>query len=149
MSTRSECSIIIPNYNDKVSVVKFVREVIDELSGSKNLDFEIIIVDDGSSDDSVKTLSEKFGEITNISVIQLYRNFGQQHALKVGLNFAQKKYCITIDGDGQTPASIIRKFLSKIEQGYVRKLHFFFNINFFITILEVLGLITHVTLPYY
>ena len=112
-----DLSVVLPNYNDILSLEPFLHDV-DETLSSTNMTYELIIVDDGSTDQSCGRLQELISHFQNLKVVQLKRNFGQQSALYVGLVHSKGDVVITIDGDGQYPAKILPQFVSAIKTGY-------------------------------
>lgn len=110
-------SIIVPLFNEE-EVLSFLYErLINALKGLPG-PYEIIFVDDGSSDKTLSILKE-FSRINkNIKLLSFSRNFGHQIAITAGLNFSSGKAVIVIDGDLQDPPEIIAKFIEKWEEGY-------------------------------
>jgi glycosyltransferase involved in cell wall biosynthesis len=91
-------SIIVPSFNGG----HFLTETIESILGQsiKNR-FEIIIVDDGSTDPSTLSILEKFRNVSNIKIKRLNENHGVQHARNVGIKLAVYDFIMTIDGDDQ------------------------------------------------
>lgn len=95
-------SIVVPIYNEEGNVKELHRE-IKEVCGREKYIYEIIFVDDGSSDDSEKRCKE----LRPLKYIKLRRNFGQTAAMDAGIKASQYDYIITMDGDRQNdPADI-------------------------------------------
>lgn len=80
--------------------------------------YEIIFVDDGSSDKTPRLLEEMAGKNKNIKIIKFSRNFGHQAAFNAGIDFAQGDVVITMDGDLQHPPRLIKDFIKEAEAGY-------------------------------
>ena len=117
--TRSpELSIIVPNYNDKDSVTLFLAEIATAMQARPDYAYEILVVDDGSTDGSPDALRPVLAGMNAARLIALFRNFGQQTALHVGLSEAKGAILITIDGDGQYPAETIPLLADAIREGY-------------------------------
>ncbi|MBA4853338.1 glycosyltransferase family 2 protein [Emticicia sp. BO119] len=125
-------SVVIPVYKGEKSIAKLVEKLQDEL---KKYDFEIILVNDGSPDNSERvciTLNENY---KNIHFISLRKNFGEFNAVICGLNHVSGKYAIIIDDDFQNPPSEIIKLLNTANNGnydvvysyYAEKKHNFFR----------------------
>jgi len=111
-------SIIIPVYNSYNILTKTVETTINALNENFT-DFEIILVCDGSPDDSwyiMKQLAKKYQNI--IVAINLNKNYGQHSAVLCGIAQAKGKYILTMDDDLQNPPSEIIKLVHKIEEGY-------------------------------
>ncbi len=126
-----EISIIIPTLNSSITIVQLINEIIHEL---KDYHFEIILVNDGSTDDTAlhcENLSKNNNKIINV---ELRKNFGEHNAVMCGLNFAKGKYCIIMDDDFQNPPSQIHLLINEIKKGfdvvyskYDKKQHSFFR----------------------
>jgi len=87
------------------------------LMSTLSYNYEVIFVDDGSTDDSLVRIRKLAAEFNFIFFIELSRNFGHQNALKAGLDFSNGDCAITMDGDLQHPPSLIPELLSKWEMG--------------------------------
>jgi len=110
-------SIIIPIYNEEQTLPELfrrLRAVIDELGGPA----ELVFVDDGSTDLSLKMIREWRKRDERICYLSLARNFGHQTAVSAGLNFARGRAVIVIDGDLQDPPEIIPSMVEKWREGY-------------------------------
>lgn len=110
-------SAIIPVYNSASSLEELsirLTKSLEKLSDTH----ELIFVNDGSSDDSFSILKKIKLRNSQIKVISLDGNFGQQNALICGFNYAKSDYIITIDDDLQNPPEEIEKLVSKISEGY-------------------------------
>jgi dolichol-phosphate mannosyltransferase len=109
-------SVVIPAYNEAGNITTIVNLVADQLRRAG--DYEIIIVDDGSTDstlDEIKGVvkSEKF-----VKFISFSRNFGHQNALKAGLDHAKGDCVISMDADLQHPPELIGELIEKWKEGY-------------------------------
>jgi undecaprenyl-phosphate 4-deoxy-4-formamido-L-arabinose transferase len=113
-----ELSIVVPNYNDRDSIVPFIDETIAILATRPDYHYEIIVVDDGSQDGSQLVLQRIAAERPQVRLVELVRNFGQQGALYVGLTYARGAIVVTIDGDGQYPPSSILTLADAIRDGH-------------------------------
>lgn len=110
-------SVVIPVYNSESIVDKTVDQVYNFFTQNK-LNFEIILVNDGSSDNSwnvIKNLAEKYKEVT---AIKLLKNYGQHNANLCGFREANGEYIITMDDDLQNPPEEIYKLINAAKQGY-------------------------------
>ena len=109
-------SVIIPVFNE----VESIKDLYDQLK--KGLEqytpYEIIFVDDGSSDGSVETI-KKLSKLDNsIIFIQFHRNYGKSVALSEGFKYANGNYVVTMDADLQDDPSEIKNLINKLEEGY-------------------------------
>ncbi len=82
------------------------------------LDYEVIIVDDGSTDGSFAVLRERAAKDPHLKVVQLRRNFGQTAALQAGIDWSSGDVLITMDGDLQNDPADIPLLLNKLAEGY-------------------------------
>ena len=108
---------LFSNLNDAESLVPFLQEIADVFINQKDYVYELIVVDDGSTDNSVEKILEYSKSSPNIKLIELSRNFGQQIALYVGLTQSKGQIMVTVDGDGHPPECII-KLADAIRDGY-------------------------------
>ena len=83
-----------------------------------NINFEIVFVDDGSSDESVRKLNELGAADKRVVVIELARNFGHQVAITAGLDFARGRAIAVMDADLQDPPEVLPKFIAKWREGH-------------------------------
>lgn len=110
-------SVIIPVHNEEDSIRVLYQELIDAL---ENLDqgFELIFIDDGSTDQSFNVLSKLHKDDARVIVVSFRRNFGQTAALSAGFDYARGDIIITLDADLQNDPHDIPKLLEKIDQGF-------------------------------
>lgn len=106
-------SIIIPVYNEEKNVAQLHQEIINTLSKT-NKEFEIIVVNDGSNDNTLIELTK----LKPIKIINFRKNFGQTAALDAGIKTAKGEIIITLDGDLQNNPADIPLLIQKIEEGY-------------------------------
>ena len=110
-------SVVIPVFNEKDSLeVLYARltNVMQNLEGT----YEIIFVDDGSTDGSFQILKDLHQKDNNIKVIRFTRNFGQHIAITAGLDYCKGENIIVMDADLQDQPEEIPKLLAKLRQGY-------------------------------
>src|SRR3989344_2208440 len=110
-------SVIISVHNEEAIVKELVRrlkKVLNALSGS----YEIIFIDNGSSDSTPRIIEEEHKNDSRIKFIQLSRDFGQGIALRAGFQFAKGDVVIIMDGDLQDIPEEIPKLISKLKEGY-------------------------------
>lgn len=110
-------SVIIPIYNEQDNIPELYRELVSILS-ALNQDYEIIFVDDGSTDSSLKILKELKNTNPNVKILSLDKNYGLSTAITAGIDKAEGDIIITIDGDLQNDPGDIPKLLEYIHQGY-------------------------------
>ena len=111
-------AIISPCFNEELAVTRFFDEIFAIVNPLKNYQFEIIIVNDGSTDCSLANLQAASKKDERITIIDLNRNFGKEIALTAGLDFANCDAAIIIDFDLQDPPHLILEFIKKWEEGF-------------------------------
>jgi glycosyltransferase involved in cell wall biosynthesis len=110
-------SIVVPFHNEEDSITELYDRLkaVMETSGEP---FELVFVDDGSSDRTFELLQQISQVDSRITVVKLRRNFGQTSALAAGFDQARGEYVIAMDGDLQHDPADIPEFLRKIDEGY-------------------------------
>ncbi len=111
-------SIISPCYNEEWMVEKFFSELFLTLDQITEYQFEIIIVNDGSTDATLRKLKTHSEKDSRLCIIDLSRNFGKEMAMTAGLNQASGDAAIIVDFDLQDPFLLIPQFLQKWEEGF-------------------------------
>lgn len=117
MKMENSLSIVIPVYNSQSTLPTLIAE-IDRVMRTQGKDYEVILVNDGSSDKSwevVQSLAKEFGSVRGVD---LMRNYGQHNALLCGIRLANNPIIITMDDDLQHPPAEIPKLLQKLEEGF-------------------------------
>ncbi len=109
-------SIIIPVFNEQESLKSLTDEICEVLSINNLNNYEIIIINDGSTDETWKVIEEIILENNNIKGINLLENFGKSIALNIGFFIASKNYVITLDGDLQDNPNDIPRFISELKK---------------------------------
>ena len=107
-------SVVIPVYHGANTVQKLVESTQEELTPYS---YEIVLINDGSKDDSEKVCLELSTKFDNISFLSLRKNFGEFQAVMCGLNHAKGDYAVIIDDDFQNPPSEIFKLLETALKG--------------------------------
>ena len=112
-----ELSVVIPIYNEEENVQALYEE-LKEVLESIGRSWEVIFVDDGSSDRSLELLEGIARKDDHVVVVSFRRNFGQTAAMAAGFDYACGEIIITMDGDLQNDPHDIPKFLEKMDEGY-------------------------------
>jgi len=116
MSEIEKISIISPCHNEEANISNFLKNLHTEI---KDLDYEcdILLVDDGSTDNTWLNIKEEKKNYKNLKGIKLSRNFGKESAIDAGLNFLNEKnkFFIIIDADLQHPINIIKDLIKNFE----------------------------------
>lgn len=113
----SSISAIIPVYNSRNSLDELYCRLSTVLKRASSK-YEIILVDDGSIDNSYEKMLELHYKDNQVKVIRLDGNFGQQNAIMCGFHYAQGEYIITLDDDLQHMPEHIEKLMYKLDEGY-------------------------------
>ncbi|NDK09542.1 glycosyltransferase family 2 protein [Candidatus Gracilibacteria bacterium] len=111
-------SLVIPVFKEEKNIPLLYAEIQGVLSQIKNYNFEIIFVNDGSSDTSWFEIEKLALDDSNVKGINLSRNFGKEVAITAGIEHAMGDAVITLDGDGQHPVEQIPNFIGEWEAGY-------------------------------
>ncbi|BBA69160.1 glycosyltransferase family 2 protein [Geobacter sulfurreducens] len=112
-----ELSIVVPIYNEEETIPHLHARVSDALAGS-GIDYELLLVDDGSSDGSFALLREIAQQDRRVKVIRFRRNFGQTAAMAAGFDAARGRVIVPMDGDLQNDPADIPTLLATIDEGY-------------------------------
>ena len=110
-------SVVIPVYNEAKGFLKFYENMLLPELKKLKLSYEIILVNDGSSDGTLKVLQKLADEDKKVKVLSFSRNFGKEVALTAGLRIASGDAVLTMDADGQQPPKLIPEFIEKWENG--------------------------------
>jgi dolichol-phosphate mannosyltransferase len=118
VGTKGLLTVVVPCYNESEVVGLFYRELKPALDSLPGLDHEIILVDDGSTDDTLPVLNELARSDPAVRVCSLSRNFGHQIALTAGIDFAEGDAVVLMDADLQHPPEKIAELVGKWREGY-------------------------------
>ena len=110
-----QLSIIIPLFNEEESLEE-LNEAIEKVVSNMDIDYELIYIDDGSTDDSWKTIKNLSKDSSNLKGIKFLRNFGKSQALYAGFDKAIGQVVITMDGDLQDDPNEIPSLFDKIDK---------------------------------
>ena len=115
--TRPDYSVVIPLYNERGCIDELHQRLHAVMEREVDGSYEILYVDDGSSDGTEVVLDELEATIPQVKVVRFARNFGQHPAVYAGFDQAQGNVIITLDGDLQNPPEEIPKLLAKLAEG--------------------------------
>jgi glycosyltransferase involved in cell wall biosynthesis len=110
-------SVVVPMLNEESIVDEFVNKVKIELENME-LDFEIILIDDGSKDQTWRKIEENAKLDKRVRGLKFSRNFGQHNSITAGLNYSQGDRVIVMDGDLQDRPEIFSKLIERADQGF-------------------------------
>jgi glycosyltransferase involved in cell wall biosynthesis len=108
-------SIVIPLFNEEESLNELYSEIKNNIS---DYDYEIIFIDDGSTDNSWKILMNLCEQDERMKIVKFYNNYGKAEALSEGFSISKGDYVITMDADLQDNPKEIKPIIEKIDQGW-------------------------------
>ncbi|OEF29069.1 glycosyltransferase family 2 protein [Vibrio rumoiensis] len=111
-------SIVVPCFNESEVIDTTIAELISVTNGIDNYQFELIFVNDGSSDDTESKLLAHSQQHDNVRTISFSRNFGHQQAVSAGLDVSTGDAVVLIDADLQDPPKLIADMIVKWEEGF-------------------------------
>lgn len=112
-----EISVVVPVYNEQENLDYLFQRLLGVLQ-NLGLTYEIICINDGSRDDTLKGLLDYHHRYPEIKIVNLSRNFGKEIALSAGLDYTQGEVVVIIDADLQDPPELIGELLVKWREGY-------------------------------
>ena len=110
-------SIVIPLFNEEENLRPLYLKIV-EIMNSVGSSYEVVFVDDGSTDRTYALLGEICTHDNRVVAVRLRRNFGQTTALQAGFDYAQGEVIISLDGDLQHDPAEIPQFIAKMNEGY-------------------------------
>lgn len=116
-ATRSSISVVVPVYNSEPVLPELVKRLRPVLAGLADK-YELVLVNDGSRDQSWKVIQQLAAEHDWVRGINLMRNYGQHNALLCGIRAARFETLITMDDDLQHPPEEIGKLLARLQEGF-------------------------------
>lgn len=116
-ATKKTLALLVPMYNEEESIPLFFP-VIADVMAKIDIDYKIICVDDGSSDNTLKMLLAEASNNPHVQVVALSRNFGKEAAMTAALDYVDADAAIPIDADLQDPPEIIGEMIEKWREGY-------------------------------
>jgi len=112
-----DLSIVIPVYNEEDNIQPLIERLVKAVADITD-SYEIIFIDDGSKDETVKRILEMQKKFPGIVLLKLSRNFGQHNAAQAGFDYCHGEAVVWIDADLQEPPEEIPKLLKKLREGY-------------------------------
>ncbi|MCI4668294.1 MAG: glycosyltransferase family 2 protein [Bacteroidia bacterium] len=146
-------SIVIPIYNEEDNL-EMLHKRLSESAPSWEDDYEIILVDDGSRDQSPNMMRKLADKDSHFRIISLSRNFGHQAAISAGIRAAIGDCVIVMDGDLQDPPEELHRFLAKWREGFdvvfavrTKRKESFLKRTAYKVFYRILGLISDINIP--
>ena len=112
-----DLSIVVPIYNERESIEKLYKK-LDEALSRMNLKYEVLLIDDGSVDDTFNELLKVHRKNKLFKIIRFRKNFGQTSAISAGFSYAEGEVVVTLDADLQNDPRDIPVLLEKLNEGY-------------------------------
>ena len=109
-------SVVTTLYKSRPFLATYLKEILASIQEIKIDNYELIFVNDGSPDDSVKFLLEQKKEIPQIKIVDLSRNFGHHYAIQAGLGYASGDFIFLIDNDLETPPTVLIDYYNEIKK---------------------------------
>ena len=117
MSAPLDLSVVVPLYNEEESLPYLVDQLLSALRSAGEL-FELVLVNDGSSDRTAEVLAQISSEVPEVVAVLLRKNYGQTAAMAAGFDVAQGEVIVSLDGDLQNDPADIPMLLAKLCEGY-------------------------------
>lgn len=114
---RPSISLVIPVYNEEENIDSLYSKIVDSATNLGRT-WEVILIDDGSTDKSYQKLERIAAKDPRVKVVRFVRNFGQTAALSAGIDYAEGDIIIPMDADLQNDPADIGRLLTKLEEGY-------------------------------
>lgn len=113
-------SVIVPCYNEEENIFDFYEELMKNATffQQRELDVEVIYVDDGSKDKTVEKVKELAAKDKQVRLVSFSRNFGKEAAIYAGLQKAKGDYAVMMDCDLQDPPALLPEMFHFIDEGY-------------------------------
>lgn len=117
MPEQPDLSIIVPFYNEEDNIGRMYEAIVSAIE-PLGIAFEMLFVNDGSKDRTLERAVELARQDGRLRIVQFRRNYGQTPAMAAGIEYAEGKVLVTMDGDLQNDPRDIEQFLAKIREGY-------------------------------
>ena len=111
---KKKISILIPVYNNDLTIQKLYNRIIKTIKSIKNLKYQIVFVNDKSTDKSELILNKISSQDKNVTVVHLSKNFGQAAAIYAGFEFIKGDYIVCFDADLQDPPELLIKIIKEL-----------------------------------
>ena len=110
----STVSVVVPVYNEEENAAELVRQIGEAMDRSPR-PWELIVVDDGSSDGTLRVLNQICADASHLRVLELQRNYGQTAAMQAGIDASRGDLVVTLDGDLQNDPADIPRLMDQLE----------------------------------
>ncbi len=117
MNGKIDLTILIPAYNESRRLPATLEKVHSYCAVSLQITYEILVVDDGSTDDTASVVEQMRSRIPNLKVHRYSQNHGKGYALRVGMHLARGRFVVFMDADLSTPIEELERFLQSLNGG--------------------------------
>lgn len=107
-------SVVVPCYNEEKTLPLFYEELIKNINNFSNIEFEIIFVNDGSSDSTMECIKKLSNDDNKVKYISFSRNFGKESAMYAGIEKSTGNYVTIMDSDLQDPPSLLKEMYDSV-----------------------------------
>ena len=111
-------TLLIPAYNEELSLPSLYKELVGLMDNQSNYEWEVLFVNDGSKDKTLECIKELRVSDKRINYVDLSRNFGKERAMLAGFDYATGDATVIMDADLQDPPSLIPEMIKYWEEGY-------------------------------
>lgn len=118
MTTKKRVCVVAPCHNEGSLLAHFVQRVKALEPDLSQFDLDILLIDDGSTDDTGQVIARLAAEDTSIKGVILSRNFGHQRAIAAGLDYVDADYVVVMDADLQDPPELVPEMVAQLDAGY-------------------------------
>ena len=112
-----DISAIVPCYNEEKSLALFYQEFCRDIARIEGVSYELILVDDGSTDGTLREMKELAAKDSHVRYLSFSRNFGKESAIYAGLENARGDFCVLMDADLQDPPSLLPEMYGYVKDG--------------------------------
>ena len=112
-----EICVVAPIFNEETTISEFVKQVANNVK-QLNSEYEIILIDDGSNDNSWMEIQKEAQKNVNVRGLKLSKNFGHHYAISAGLHKSNAKWTVVMDSDLQDRPEVIKDLYLKANEGY-------------------------------
>ena len=112
-----DISAIVPCYNEEKSLALFYQEFCRDIARIEGVSYELILVDDGSTDGTLREMKELAAKDSHVRYLSFSRNFGKESAIYAGLENARGDFCVPMDADLQDPPSLLPEMYGYVKNG--------------------------------
>ena len=116
---KKKISVIVPCYNEEKALPYFYDEITKVSESMKDVDFEYLLIDDGSQDKTLEKIKSLAKKDKRVRYVSFSRNFGKEAAMYAGLEYSSGDYIVFMDADLQDPPSLLKEmYQTLVTEGY-------------------------------